>query len=88
LGLVDELGGLDTAIDLAAELSGVTAPLIEYYKPPKSLLESLLGFNLGSLVYAVQMRLLGLNGQDIAMLQALSHTFPEPQYLVSLTAFL
>lgn len=88
LGLVDELGGLDTAIDLAAELSGVTAPQIEYYRPQKSLLESLLGLNLGSLVYAVQMRLLGLSGQDIALLQALSHTFPEPQYLVSLTAFL
>ena len=88
LGLVDELGGLDTAIDLAAELAGVTAPQIEYYRPPKSLLESLLGLNLGSLVYAVQMRLLGLSGQDIALLQALSHTFPEPQYLVSLTAFL
>ncbi|MCK4388182.1 MAG: signal peptide peptidase SppA [Dehalococcoidia bacterium] len=84
LGLVDELGGLDTAIDLAAELAGVTAPQIEYYRPPKSLLESLLGLNLGSLVYAVQMRLLGLSGQDIALLQALSHTFPEPQYLVSL----
>ncbi|MCK4354581.1 MAG: signal peptide peptidase SppA [Dehalococcoidia bacterium] len=88
LGLVDELGGLDTAIDLAAELAGVTAPQIEYYRPPKSLLESLLGLNLGSLVYAVQMRLLGLSGQDIALLQALNHTFPEPQYLVSLTAFL
>jgi len=81
LGLVDELGGLDTAIDLAAELAGVTTPRIEYYTPPKSLLESLLGINLDSLVYAIQMRLLGLSGQDIVLLQALSHSYPEPQYL-------
>jgi len=81
LGLVDELGGLDTAIDLAAELAGVTTPRIEYYKPQKSLLESLLGINLGSLVHAIQMRLLGLSGQDIVLLQTLSRTYPEPQYL-------
>jgi len=66
---------------LAAELAGVTAPRIEYYKPQKSLLESLLGINLGSLVHATQMRLLGLSGQDIVLLQTLSCTYPEPQYL-------
>ncbi len=82
LGLVDELGGLDTAIDLAAELAGVTAPRVEYYQPPsKSLLEALLGMDLSSLVYAIQMRLLGLSGQDIVLLQTLSRTYPEPQYL-------
>lgn len=81
LGLVDELGGLDTAIDLAAELAGVTTPRVEYYKPAKSLLESPLGINLDSLVYAIQMRLLGLSGQDIILLQTLSRTYPEPQYL-------
>ncbi len=85
LGLVDELGGLDTAIDLAAELAGITTPKIEYYEPPsKSLLESLLGINLDGLVYAIQMRLLGLSGQDIVLLQTLSHIYPEPQYLASL----
>jgi len=84
LGLVDELGGLDTAIDLASELAGVTSPKVEYYKPPnKSLLESLLGINLDSLACAVQMRLLGLNGQDIVLLQVLNYAYPEPQYLVS-----
>ncbi len=81
LGLVDELGGLDTAIDLAAELAGITTPRVEYYTLPKSLLESLLGINLDSLVYAIQMRLLGLSGQDIVLLQTLSRTYPEPQYL-------
>ena len=84
LGLVDKLGGLDTAIDLASELAGVTSPEVEYYKPPdKSLLESLLGINLDSLARAVQMRLLGLNGQDIVLLQVLDYAYPEPQYLVS-----
>jgi len=81
LGLVDELGGLDAAIDLAAELAGVTAPRVEYYRPTKSLLESLLGINLSSLVHAIQMRLWGLSGQDIVLLQTLSRIYPEPQYL-------
>jgi protease IV len=81
MGLVDELGGLDTAIDLAAELAGVTAPEVEYYQPPtKSLLESLLGLDLSGLAYAIQMRLLGLSGQDIVLLQTLSHVYPQPQY--------
>ena len=34
LGLVDELGGLDTAIALAAGLAGVEAPEVEYYQAP------------------------------------------------------
>jgi protease-4 len=31
LGLVDELGGLDRAIEVAGELAGVTAPIVEEY---------------------------------------------------------
>ena len=81
LGLVDELGGVDKAIDLASELAGITAPSIEYYKPQKSWLESLLGINLDSLICAMQMRLSGLSGQDMVLLQTLSCTYPEPQYL-------
>jgi len=81
LGLVDELGGLDTAIDLAAELAGITAPKVEYYKHEPSLLESLLGMNLGDLVNLTQMRLLGLDGQDVILLETLSRTYPQPQYL-------
>ena len=76
LGLVDELGGLDTAIDLAAELAGIEAPEVEYYQQPKPSLRSLLG-----LADAIQMRLLGLSGEDIVLLQTLSHTYPTPQYL-------
>jgi len=43
LGLVDELGGLDTAIELAASLSGISIPEIEEYRPPTSFFEKLLG---------------------------------------------
>jgi len=81
LGLVDELGGLDTAIGLAAQLASVETWQVEYYKPRPSLLESLLGMDLGSLVEAVQLKLLGLSGEDIILLQYLSHTYPQPQYL-------
>jgi protease-4 len=34
LGLVDELGGQDRAIELAAELAGVTTPIVEEYGVP------------------------------------------------------
>ncbi len=84
LGLVDELGDQDTAIDLAIELAGITSARVEYYElPSKSLLESLLGIKLDSLVDAIEMRSLGLSGQDIILLETLSHTYPQPQYLVS-----
>ena len=43
LGLVDELGGLDTAIELAARLAGITTPEVEEYSPSASLFERLLG---------------------------------------------
>jgi protease-4 len=43
LGLVDELGGLDTAVDVAASLAGITIPEVEEYSPPASFLGGLLG---------------------------------------------
>ncbi len=43
LGLVDELGGLDEALELAASLAGISAPEIEVYSPPNSFFEKLLG---------------------------------------------
>jgi protease-4 len=39
LGLVDELGDLNHAIKLAADLAGVRRPVVEEYKPPTPLLE-------------------------------------------------
>jgi protease-4 len=76
LGLVDELGGLDTAIDLAAELAGVEAPQVEYYQAPGLSLRSLFG-----LADAIQLRLWGLSAQDIILLETLNHGYPQPQFL-------
>jgi protease-4 len=84
LGLIDYLGGLDTALDVAANLAGVENFTVEYYQPKStSLLSSLLGINLKALANTVQMRLLGVSGEDILVLQALSTTYPQPQYLCS-----
>jgi protease-4 len=76
LGLIDELGGLDTAIDLAAHLAGVVTPRVEYYQQPKPSLRSLLG-----LADAIQMKFLGLSAEDIILLETLSNAYPEPCYL-------
>ena len=79
LGLVDELGGLDKAVDLATELSGAVSPKVEYYKPRSiSILSEL--FELSSLL---KLRLLGLGGEDIVLLETLTHAYPQPRYLVS-----
>ena len=43
LGLVDKLGDLETAIELASSLAGITTPEIEEYSPPASFIEKLLG---------------------------------------------
>ena len=43
LGLVDKLGGLETAIELASSLASITIPEIEEYSPPASFIEKLLG---------------------------------------------
>ena len=76
LGLVDELGGLDKAIDLAAELAGIETAIVEYYQPPKLTLWSLLGF-----ANAIQVRLSGLSAQDIILLEILSHNYRQPLFL-------
>jgi len=76
LGLVDELGDLDTAIDLAAELAGVEGAMVEYYRPPGITLWSLLGFG-----NAIRMRLWGFSAQDIILLETLSQSYPQPRFL-------
>jgi protease-4 len=76
LGLVDELGDLDTAIDLAAELAGIETAIVEYYQPPRLTLWSLLG-----LANAIQVRLSGLSAQDIVLLEILSHNYRQPLFL-------
>jgi len=76
LGLVDELGDLNTAINLAAELAGIETAVVEYYQPPRFTLWSLLGF-----VNAIQVRLSGLSAQDVVLLEILSHNYPQPLFL-------
>jgi len=76
LGLVDALGGLDTATELAMELADIEAAVVEYYQPPRITLLSLLGF-----ANAIQARIAGLNAQDIILLEILSHNYRQPLFL-------
>ena len=79
LGLVDELGGLNTAIDLAASLAGIEKPEVEYYKPEaSSLLNTLLGMGLQKLRSVIQVQSLGAEG--ILLLESLSNPYPQPEY--------
>ncbi|MBN2462421.1 MAG: signal peptide peptidase SppA [Dehalococcoidia bacterium] len=79
LGLVDELGGLSTAIDLAASLAGIEKPEVEYYEPEtSSLLDALLGMGLQKLHSFIQVQSLGV--EAIILLETLSNPYPQPEY--------
>jgi len=79
LGLIDELGGLQTAIDTAAKLAGIEKPKIKYYKPePISLWSFLFGMDFKELRSFIQLRLLGAEGA--VLLEILSRPYPEPRY--------
>jgi protease-4 len=76
LGLVDELGDLNTAINLAMELAGIETAKVQYYQPPRLTLWSLLG-----LADAIKARLSGLSAQDIVLLEILNHNYRQPLFL-------
>jgi protease-4 len=76
LGLVDELGDLDAAIDLAQQLVGIETATVEYYKPPRLTIWSLLG-----LVDAIKARISGLSAEDMVLLEILNHNYPQPLFL-------
>ena len=76
LGLIDELGDLDRAIGLALQVAGLERATVEYYKPPRWTLWSLLG-----LVDAVKARISGLSAEDMILLEILSHNYPQPLFL-------
>ncbi len=81
LGLIDELGGLDKAIDVAASLAGIEKPKIEYYKPEvPSLLSTLLGLGMNwqGLDSLIRAKLFGAEG--IILLETLSNPYPQPEY--------
>ena len=73
LGLVDKLGGLDTAIDLAASLAGISAPEIEEYSQPASFLETMLGG-------LSPQSLLPLSGDELLFLRILEGWQEMPRY--------
>ena len=76
LGLIDELGDLDTAIDLTAEIAGIEDPIVEYYRKPGLTLRSLLGF-----VDAIRVRITGLSAQDMILLEILNYNYRQPLFL-------
>jgi protease IV len=76
LGLVDELGDLDTAIDLALELTGLEAAVVEYYEAPRFTVWSLLGF-----VEAIKNRITGLSPEELILLDILNHNYQQPMFL-------
>lgn len=79
LGLVDELGGLQTAIDEAAQLANIQNPVIEYMHPKSpGLLELLLSGNGNQLV---NLTIAGFSGVDyMAASTFLSHSYPRYLY--------
>jgi protease-4 len=70
LGLVDELGGQEEAIALAAKLAGVAAPIVEEYGTP--------GIWWGGLLQ--QMRLLPLGEDELTLMKVLEGWQAVPRY--------
>jgi len=73
---VDELGGYQDAIDLAAELGKIEKPVVEEYRP-KTFFESIFGLSGVQLGKLVRARLLG---SDYIFLEYLRNSHPSPQY--------
>ena len=72
-GLVDELGGLETAIELATGLAGISTPQIEEYSPSASFAERLLGgLSLPPLT--------ALSGDELLLLRMLEGWHGLPRY--------
>ncbi len=79
LGLVDSLGGLDTAVAVAAELAGIKEPEVVYYKPSvPSFLETLLELGGPALADLFRTRLLG--AEAVVVEKILSNPYPQPEY--------
>ena len=73
LGLVDQLGGLDTAIDIAASLAGITMPEVEEYSTQASFLDKLLG----GLSTPLE---LPFSGDELLFLRILEGWYGMPRY--------
>jgi len=77
LGLVDKLGGLREAIDLAGELCDLEKPEVIYYPSPP-FLKSLLGVNLGGWQRLIRMRVLG--AEEVLILETLKSFYLQLRY--------
>ena len=73
LGLVDELGGLDTAIEVAADLAGISVPEVEEYSVSASFLDRLLGG------LSVPLNL-PFSGDELLFLRILEGWYGVPRY--------
>ncbi len=79
LGLVDELGGLDVAIAVAAKLAGIEQPEVVYYRPSMpSLLSSLL--ELGGQKLGKWSVIQSLGVEAVVVEKILSNPYPQPEY--------
>lgn len=77
LGLVDQLGGLNDAIDAAAELAEIEVPVtMELAPPAPSLFELFLGQ--GSILW--ELAIARVLGEEITLLRTLLNTYPMPRY--------
>jgi protease-4 len=78
LGLVDEIGDLQKAVDIAASLAGIQSPQTEFYEPQSNdLLKVLLGMN-DSNVFNAGAGFLGAEG--ITALRILDNPYPVYLY--------
>lgn len=76
LGLVDEIGGYQTAIDTAAELADIEDPYVDEYEPP-TIFDELFGGSSTGFYSLIRAQLLG---RDLALLDSIRSMYGAPQY--------
>ncbi|MBE0446765.1 MAG: signal peptide peptidase SppA [Actinobacteria bacterium] len=76
LGLIDELGGYQAAVDVAADLANIEDPFVEEYRPP-TFLDELFGGPGIQIRDLIRMQALG---RDFLLLERIQNTYAAPQY--------
>jgi ClpP class serine protease len=84
LNLIDEVGGYQDAIDLAADIANIKDPTVEEYEGP-SFLDSIFGSTSGEIsilrkVFGNQILGSELANSNLALLDYARTTFGMPQY--------
>jgi protease-4 len=77
LGLVDQLGGLNEAIEAAAQLAEIEVPLTRELAPPAPWLFELF---LGRKSILWELAIAKVLGEEITLLRMLLNTYPMPRY--------